>query len=145
MNKDIDNTRLISVMEIIDEIANINDDNKIAELEVKLREITGKKDINASDCLEYWGWTSLEELARSFLNPTPEFKGLNDDQLSEIIEKICECEYSESETDFQLKVLEKETGLSNISDYIFYPDEIGLDIDADTSEIIAKILADRKK
>jgi len=39
--------------------------------------------------------------------------------------------------------LELETGISNISDYIFYPDAAGLNRDADEPEIIAKILEDR--
>lgn len=60
-------------------------------------------------------------------------------------EKIANVEYSESEMDYQLDVLEKETGLINVSDYIFYPNLIGLELNADVQEIIAKILADRMR
>ena len=140
----IDRTKLDAVMKLIDEIADSDDAHQITVLETKLREITGKPDIQASDCLAYWSWTSLEELARTFLMPAAEHQGLQDDELAAIIAKICTCEYSESETDYQLKVLERETGLINLSDYIFYPDKVGLDMDAGSAEIIAKILADRK-
>lgn len=139
-----EHSKLEKVMKLIDEIADYPDSHRIKELEAELSELTGKV-ITADDCLEYWSWTSLEELAQSFLMPEPEATGLNDYQLAEIIQKIYECEYSEAETEFQLKVLEKETGLPNVSDYIFYPDEIGLDENADISEITAKILADRLK
>ena len=118
--------KLKAVMDIVDEIAESNDEVRINELESKLREITGRTDINASDCFEYWGWTNLEDLAKTFLMPLPIKNGLNDEQLAEIITKICECQYSESETDYQINALEKETGLDNVSDYIFYPDTVGL-------------------
>ncbi len=140
MNPD---AKLQEVMQIIEEIADIGESDRADKLLLKLHEITGNQKISVSDCLEYWGWTSLDELARSFCIPEPDFKGLTNEQLAEIIRKIGECQYSESEMDFQLKVLEKETGLSNISDYIFYPDIIGFDKNAEISEIITKILADR--
>lgn len=52
--------------------------------------------------------------------------------------------YSEAETDYYLKLLEIETGLDDISDYIYYPDLAGLDPQAESSEIAAKIIADRR-
>ncbi|MEE5992359.1 MAG: hypothetical protein V3G42_03860 [Oscillospiraceae bacterium] len=140
MNSD---AKLQEIMQIIEKITDFGDSEKADKLLLELREITGNQTISVNDCLEYWGWTSLEELARSFCMPEPDFKGLTDEQLAEIIRKISECQYSESEMDFQLKVLEKETGLSNISDYIFYPDIIGFDKNAEISKIITKILADR--
>lgn len=69
---------------------------------------------------------------------------LSDEELSNIILKISNCEYSESEMDEQLNFLARETGLSNISDYIFWPNLVGLDLHAEVSEIISKILVDRK-
>ena len=87
----------------------------------------------------------MEELAKSFLLPTPQAQGLSDEELAIIVEKIANVEYSESEMDYQLDVLEKETGLINVSDYIFYPNLIGLELNADVQEIIAKILADRMR
>lgn len=77
--------------------------------------------------------------------PTPQDQGLSDEELAIIVEKIANVEYSESEMDYQLDVLAKETGLINVSDYIFYPNLIGLELNADVQEIIAKILADRMR
>lgn len=144
MNSNINPQKLKTVMELIDKIADSDSINDIAVLESELKEITGKNELCAEDCFEYWSWTSLEELAQMFLMPAPKKHGLSDNKLSEIVKKICECEYSESEMDYQLKVMEKETGLTNVSDYIFYPDEIGLSTGAESDEIITKILMDRK-
>ncbi len=138
-----DKMKLKKVMELIDKIVDSNNGDDIVRMELELRKITGKSDLSANDCREYWGWTTLEELAKRFLMPVPQVQGLSDEELAVIVEKIANVEYSESEMDYQLEVLEKETGLINVSDYIFYPNLIGLKLDADISEIISKILADR--
>ena len=138
-----DKTKLKKVMELIDKIVDSDNGDDIVRMESELRKITGKSDLSANDCREYWGWTTLEELAKRFLMPVPQVQGLSDEELAVIVEKIANVEYSESEMDYQLEVLEKETGLINVSDYIFYPNLIGLKLDADISEIISKILADR--
>lgn len=142
----IDEQKLKPTMELIDAIADEAETGgeKVPELVEKLRAVTGKPELRAEDCMEYWGWTDLEDLAVRFLTPEPKKQNLSDEQLSEIIHKICAVEYDEPEMDYQLKVLEQETGLGNITDYIFYPDEVGLDFEAGEEEIIAKILADRK-
>lgn len=138
-------TKLKKVMDLIDKLAEPDDRDDIARLELEIREITGKSDLSANECKEYWGWTSLEELAKRFLLPTPQAQGLSDEELAIIVEKIANVEYSESEMDYQLDVLAKETGLINVSDYIFYPNLIGLELNADVQEIIDKILADRMR
>ena len=138
-------TKLKKVMDLIDKLAEPDDSDDIALLELDIREITGKSDLSANECKEYWGWTSLEELAKRFLLPTPQAQGLSDEELAIIVEKIANVEYSESEMDYQLDVLAKETGLINVSDYIFYPNLIGLELNADVQEIIDKILADRMR
>ena len=138
-----DKTKLKKVMELIDKIVDSNNGDDIVRMELELRKITGKSDLSANDCREYWGWTTLEELAKRFLMPVPQAQGLSDEELAVIVEKIANVEYSEAEMDYQLEVLEKETGLINVSDYIFYPNLIGLKLDADIPEIISKILADR--
>ena len=143
MNTSMEDAKIKRLMKIIDEIAESTDTDKIKELEAEVRDISGRTDIYADAFFEYWSWTSLEDLARSILMPEPVYKGLDDEQLAEIISKICECQYSESEMDYQLKVLKLETGIADVSDYIFYPDNVGLNMNADTTEIIAKILADR--
>ena len=138
-------TKLKKVMDLIDKLAEPDDSDDIARLELEIREITGKSDLSANECKEYWGWTSLEELAKRFLLHTPQAQGLSDEELAIIVEKIANVEYSESEMDYQLDVLAKETGLINVSDYIFYPNLIGLELNADVQEIIDKILADRMR
>ena len=138
-------TKLKKGMDLIDKLAEPDDSDDIARLELEIREITGKSDLSANECKEYWGWTSLEELAKRFLLPTPQAQGLSDEELAIIVEKIANVEYSESEMDYQLDVLAKETGLINVSDYIFYPNLIGLELNADVQEIIDKILADRMR
>ena len=138
-------TKLKKVMDLIDKLAEPDDSDDIARLELEIREITGKSDLSANECKEYWGWTSLEELAKRFLLPTPQAQGLSDEDLDIIVDKIANVEYSESEMDYQLDVLAKETGLINVSDYIFYPNLIGLELNADVQEIIDKILADRMR
>lgn len=146
---EIDNTKLSAVKELIDRIADeiatgTNANEEIAIYEYQLKELTGKSDIDANSFAEYWEWTTLEDLAYSVLMPVPACKGLSDDEIADIVTKIINCEYSEPETDYYLKALELETGLVNISDYIFYPDSVGLSLQADISEIISKILSDRK-
>lgn len=57
---------------------------------------------------------------------------------------ICECNYSESENDYYIKLLKMETGLTDLTDYIYYPNKIGLKLDAEPNDIADKILLDRK-
>ena len=151
MSSQIDESKLSETMDIIDRIAEILEtgadeeyDYEFNDLQSRLRELTGKLDINIFSFAEYWGWTSLEDLARAVLMPTPEKQGLSDEELAEIITDICECEYSDSELGYYLELLKLETGLVNISDYIFYPNMVGLDFDTDVSDIVEKILLDRK-
>ena len=138
-------------MDIIDRIAEIFEtgakeeyDDEFNNLQIRLRELTGKPDIDISSFAEYWSWISLEDLARSVLMPTPEKKGLSDEEIAEIVTDICECEYSDSELGYYLELLKLETGLVNISDYIFYPNMVGLEYSADVSDIVEKVLLDRK-
>ena len=128
---EVDETKLSELIQLIEEI---NQLNYPAELEKQLQNLTGKTDICFQDVLNYWEWAELEAFARSLLMPEPEKQNLSDSELSEIITAICECRYSEPETEYLLKVLKTETGRTDISDLIFYPevDEI--------SEIIRKIL-----
>lgn len=70
---------------------------------------------------------------------------LSNDEIRDIAFKIYEAMYDEEETDYYLELLQKETGLLNFSDYIFWPDEVGLDLNAEFPEIIAKIFEDMKR
>lgn len=147
---EIDNSKLAEVKELIDKAATLMENQngvrppELDEVESRLRQLTGKPGLDAAQFREYWGWTSLDEAAKIALTPEPKKSGLSDEELTEIITKICKCEYSEAETDHYLKLLKLETGLKNISDYIFYPNLVGLDMRAEVPEIIAKILEDRK-
>lgn len=85
----------------------------------------------------------MSKIDETNLMPTPQKQGLSDDELTDIITKIINCEYSEAETDYQLEILEAETGLINVSDYIFYPDEVGLAFNAGITDIVFKILSDK--
>lgn len=147
---EIDRTKLDEVKELIDKAAELLESSRgertpeLDRIESRLRELTGRPDLDAGEFAEYWGWTSLESFAEMVLMPIPKKSGLSDEELTEIIAKICKAEYTEAEIDYYLKLLESETGLDNVSDYIYYPDEVGLDMQADIPEIIAKILEDRR-
>ena len=67
---------------------------------------------------------------------------LSNEQLKEIVLHILK--FGEGERDWWLEYLEINTGLDNLTDYIFYPDLIGLDFDATLEQIADKIIADRK-
>lgn len=43
-----------------------------------------------------------------------------------------------------VEILEVETGLDNVTDYIYYPQLAGLEPDASEEDIIKKIIADKK-
>lgn len=147
----IDETKLQIVEEIIDKINYfIVDENydeestEIKELSQKLREVTGKKDLSIDSFLYYSSYTTLEETAMMALMPIPQKTGLLVEEIKELVLKIANVEFSEAETDYFLKVLKLETGLHNLIDYIYYPELVGMDKDADIEEIIKKIIADKK-
>lgn len=151
---EIDESKLPEIMEIIKTSASLietkdceNDTaakKELAGLQKKLREVTGKKRIAIKQFMAYWSYTSLENAARMALLPKPVKTGLTDEQISEIAYKVCRVEYDEAALDFFIKVLKVETGLNNITDYIFNSDEIGFALDASPEEIITKILSDKK-
>ena len=111
----------------------------------KLKELT-KKDIEIMDIYHYWNHVSLEDLVAEFLMPEPPcLKDITLEELTEIIERFF---YSEDielyHQPYYIELIEKNFGLSDISDYIFYPDSKGIDIDGDSYEIAEKIIEDSK-
>ncbi|MBR0485244.1 MAG: hypothetical protein IJJ69_10775 [Oscillospiraceae bacterium] len=128
---EIDNKKLSALMQIIEEI---NRADNPEEYEQQLQNLTGKPEISFREVLAFWEWTNLEDIACSLLMPEPQKQNLSDSELAEIITSICECRYSEPETDYLLKVLENETDRTDISDLIFYPET------DDISAIIGSIL-----
>lgn len=148
----IDEAKLPEVMDIIEAAAELMDKrdynsdaaiiSKLEEYQKRLIAITGNDKLEIEDFREYWGWTSLETVARKVLMPPPEKTEVTDEQINEIVTNIMSLE--EEEMDWQLKFLEINTGLDNLTDYIFYPDLVGLDRNADLNQIANKIIADRK-
>ncbi len=66
---------------------------------------------------------------------------MTDEQIRDIVVHILE--HDEAEMDWWLLYLEVNTGLDNLTDYIFYPDLAGLDGDPSLEEIAEKIIEDR--
>lgn len=154
----IDESKLPVVMKLIDDAAHLmektgccfDEDAVEARKELdtyqkQLTEITGKDNLDIKSFMEYWSYTDLETAATKALLPSPVKTGLSDEQISEMIRQFFDGEFEEeSAMDYLLEVLEVETGLEDFSDYIFYPDSVGLNPDAGPDEIIAKVLSDRK-
>ena len=151
---EINKTKLPRAMEIIEQAAELmaekhcdlkngseEDKKALAELQEQLRELTGKADLNITELNGYWGWGSLEEAARMALTPKPQKSEVSDDKIREIVVNILK---DPSKTDYWVNFLKVNTGLDNVSDYIFYPDEVGLDETATLEEIADKIITDRK-
>ncbi|MDE7183111.1 MAG: hypothetical protein K2O40_01270 [Lachnospiraceae bacterium] len=148
----IDETKLPEVEGIIEDADSImselyfeDDDDlrkDLEELQSRLRDITGKQDIQIKDYWNYYEAVSLETAARGALMPPPEKEDVTDEQIRDIVVHILD--YDEAEMDWWILYLEVNTGLVNLSDYIFYPELAGLDEDASIEEIAEKILEDRK-
>jgi len=85
------------------------------------QQVTGKAELGIAPFLYYSSCMTLEEAAAMALLPAPQKTGLWDAEIREL-----------------------ETGLDNITDYIYNPDEVGMDLHASVEDIINKILADRK-
>lgn len=147
---DIDETKLSEVMELIDQIDDFivekgkeDDDPEILERLEKLRELSGKNDLEIAPFKYYSSYTSLNTAARSVLMPTPVKENLSDEDIRELIQEIAEATFDEEVNDYFLNVLRVETGLHNITDYIYNPDEVGMELNASLEEVIERILADR--
>lgn len=155
---DIDETKIPSVMEMIKKAAELMEEKdcegdgdakrNLAELQRKLREAAGNKKLQIKSFQKYWSYTDLETMARKALM-APSLKGeLSDAHLKEIVLNIMN--HNEAEMDWWLEYLEINTGLDNLTDYIFYPDLVGLSLaddlslEAELDQIADKIISDRK-
>ena len=149
----IDKTKLSSVMEIIEQAAelmlekDLNNDEKaksdLEKFQQKLREITGNNKIQIRDFQGYWGYTNLETVAKKALMPPVSKSDVSDEEIKEIVLNILE--HEEAEMDWWLDYLTLNTGLSNLTNYNFYPQLVGLDSQATLEQIADKIIADRKQ
>lgn len=151
----IDETKLPAVKEIIDEInhfvvdENCDEDSpEVRGLAQKLREVTGKEECNVYPFLYYSSYTTLEDAAIMALLPTPQKSGLSDEEIRNLIGKIARaelvCLHGEAINGYFIDVLKLETGLDNVFDYLYNPDEVGMDRHASIEEITERIIADRK-
>ena len=163
---EIDESKLQEVMRIIETAASLMEEtglmeekdwegdteagSELAALQKQLREITGNENLCIKDYNAYWSYTSLETVAYSALFQPPAKTGMTDAQITELIQRIYKLDFDvpekelEAVSEYFLDVLAVETGLHNVSDYIYCPNEIGLDLHADLEEITARILADSK-
>lgn len=148
----IDETKLPAVMEIIEKTALLMDEKdcdsdkeakkELGQLQKNLREVTGNKKIKINIFQAYWSYTDLETIARRALMSPPMKSNLTNEQLKEIVLHITD--FEEDEMDWWLEYLEINTGLDNLTDYIFYPNFFGLELDAALEQIADKIIEDRK-
>lgn len=147
----IDEARLPEVMKLIRDADSLMSEKdcesdsfakkKLEDLQIKLREITGNQQIHIHDFWHYDEVVSLKTAAKGALMSPPEKEDLTDAQIKEIVQNILR--HDEAEMDWWLRYLEVNTGLSNVSDYIFYPNLIGLERDSSLEQIADKIIADR--
>lgn len=131
--------KLERAMEIIRKADEVMENQGITEevkaLERELTEISGKQQ-NIEDYRHYSAVTSLKEIAKSALMPVPQKEDVTEDKIREVVMTFLK--KSESEQEYWLKWLKINTGCS--SDYLFYPEFVGLPRDASMEEIAEKIV-----
>ena len=147
-----DEAKLSDVTEIIDSAAELMDTpdyrddeasmKKLSELQNSLRQITGRPDADIEDYAEYWSYTDLDSAAIRALLPVPAKEDITDERIREII--LGMNGYEEYESEWYLAYLKLNTGITDISNYIYFPDKAGLPRDASSDQIAEKIIADRK-
>ncbi len=152
MNKvSIDEAKIPMAMEIIEKAASLMAERdcmqdqkareELAGLQDRLRELSGNQRLQITDFQRYWSYTSLETMARKALMAPPSKYNVSDEQIKEIVLGILK--HEEAEMDWWLEYLKVNTGLVNLTDYIFYPNLVGLDMQATLEQIADKIIADR--
>ena len=80
-------------------------------------------------------------MARKALMAPPSKDNVSNEQIKEIVLGILK--HEEAEMDWWLEYLKVNTGLVNLTDYIFYPNLVGLDMQATLEQIADKIITDR--
>ena len=147
----IDEAKIEEAMEIIEKAASLMEEQdcendldakmELARLQNRLRDLSGNKRLEIKDFQRYWSYTSLETMARKALMAPPARSNMSDEQIKEIVLGILK--HGEAEMDWWLEYLKINTGLANLTDYIFYPNLVGLDMQATLEQIADKIIADR--
>lgn len=148
----IDETKLSEAMKMIEDAAALMaekdcDGDKEAKenlekLQQDLRNITGNKKLEIKNYQRYWAAADLKTTAKKALMPIPIKEDLTELQIKEIVTNILK--HDEAEMDWWLNYLKVNTGLDNLTDYIFYPDVVGLNEQATLEQIADKIIADKK-
>ena len=109
--------------------------------------VTGKTIEECKPFEQYWSYTSLDDVVDRIMMPPVETKKISDSELREKLETMFEkiVIMKPAKLDRVMEELERETGIDNVSDYIFWPSMIeGLGKNANKETIINKIIADRK-
>ncbi len=104
-------------------------------LERELTEITGRQQ-NIEAYRRYSSVTSLKEIAKSALMPEPQKEDVTEEKIREAVMTFLK--KSESEQEYWLKWLKTNTGCG--SDYLFYPELVGLPGDASMEQIAERIV-----
>ncbi len=156
---EIDDSKMSEVMELIEKAASVMEENQDLEdpavkrelkgLQRELREITGNKKLKISKFQKYWSYTSLETAAKMALRLPPQKCDVTDEQIKNIVETVFSESYIknnaniEADMDYWLEFLKVNTGLENLSDYIFYPDLVGMERSSSLEQIADRIIADK--
>ena len=147
----IDEVKIPMAMEIIEKVASLMAERdcvqdqkareELAELQDRLRELARNQRLQIIDFQRYWSYTSLETMVRKALMAPPSKDNVSNEQIKEIVLGILK--HNEAEMDWWLEYLKVNTGLVNLTDYIFYPNLVGLDMQATLEQIADKIITDR--
>jgi len=152
----IDEGRLNRAMELINRAAELMEEDynknleEAEELGRQLEILAGKKiDIIEFNC--YWSHSSLDDVAKSVLMPEPEQCDLTNDEIRDILIHFFDYlgQYGEAVSNYIIAFLALNTGLSNMIEYIYFSDEVGLELDNSMGEeeylnlIADKIIEDR--
>lgn len=122
----LDEEKLPVVMALIEEASSLlaeKEEEKtkqtLASLEQELRSLTGNPDIEINSFQDYWEVTDLTTMAKGVLYGVVPKETVSDEQIKEIVLHILD--YDEAEMEYWIRYLKVNTGLKNLSDYIFYP------------------------
>ncbi len=144
----IDMEKLPKVMDLIEKAASLMEEQeiegnkKLEDIEKELQRLTGKADLQVIEFDHYWAATSLETVAKEALFEKPKKRILLPEEVKEMVVHILEQE--EAVMDWQLDFLGVCTALP-VTDYIFYPDDMGLSREASLEEIAEKMILDMQK
>lgn len=148
----IDETKLPAAMALIEQAAELMAEQpwgpalppNLAALQAQLRDLAGNPQLRIQDFQRYWSYTTLETMARKALMAPPvRDETLSDGQIRQIVASILSL--PQAEMDWWLRYLKLNTGLDNLTDYIFYPDMVGLAPNATLKEIGEQIVKDAKR